>query len=164
MTSHPKTESPPAWRAEGAAEGSALLVALVILFVTSSLGLAIVTTATVGHDVVRNDLYREKAYYVAESGIEKALVELLRNPQFAGDTNVPFDLGSFSTTVRAVGENEHAITSIGTVRRAGVPFLRQRIVVRVTLDGGRAHITSWNASSVPVRRLDLNLPVPWRVW
>jgi len=142
----------PAWRHVQCRRGSALLFALVILAVASSIGAVAVTTAVVGDNVVRNDLFREKAYCIAESGVEKALVELLRDPHFAGDTDVAFDLGSFSTTLRPLRANEWEITSIGTVRKGDVPFLRQRIVARVTLDAGRARVISWRVSSLPVER------------
>ncbi|MBN1916303.1 MAG: hypothetical protein JW889_00220 [Verrucomicrobia bacterium] len=130
--------------------GSALVFALLILLVTTSLGSAAVITAIIGRNVVRDDLYGERASCIAESGVEKALVELLRDPAFAGDTGVPFDAGSFSTTVRAISENEWEVTSTGTACRANVPFRRRRIVARVSVDAGRTRVVSWDASSLPV--------------
>ena len=41
--------------------GSALMVALVVLMMTTAIGAVVVTLATVGHSTVRNGYYREKS-------------------------------------------------------------------------------------------------------
>ena len=130
--------------------GSALLLALVILFVASSIGAAAAITAMLGEKAVRADLYREKAYRIAESGVEKALVEIVRDAAFAGEDNVPFDGGSFSTDVRAIGDEEREITSVGEALKGGSVFSRQRIVACVKLGPDQARIICWSESSLPI--------------
>ena len=132
--------------------GSVLVLALVILAVASSIGSVAVITAVLGQKVVRNDFYREKAYRIAESGVEKAIFEIVGDAQFAGESDVAFDSGSFSTTVRAIGENEREITAIGEAQKGASILFRHRIVARVRLGPDRARIVGWSESSLPIQQ------------
>lgn len=49
------------------------------------------------------------AYYAAESGIENALLRLLRDPSYTGETLV---IGSSTSTVSVAGSNSKIITSV----------------------------------------------------
>lgn len=52
------------------------------------------------------------AYYIAESGIENALIRLLRNPNYSGET-LPIDTGN--AIIQISGSNPITITSVGTL-------------------------------------------------
>ena len=130
-----------------------LLLALVILAVVSSISAVAVVTAVLGQKVVRNDFYRETAYRIAESGIEKAIVEIVGDAQFTGENDVAFDLGSFSTTVQATGEHEREIISVGQTPKGDFTVFRHRIVARVTLEPDHARIVSWSESTLPIHRI-----------
>jgi len=53
-----------------------------------------------------------KAYYVAESGAENAILRLLRNPNYAGETLV---VGEGTATMTVTGTEPKTITSTGVV-------------------------------------------------
>lgn len=137
-------------RRRGHERGSALLFALVMLMLVSSIGTAAVTVATLGRKAVHSDFCRETAAWIAEAGIEKALVEIVRDRAFVGEHEVAFGGGSFSTQVRAIGEDEREITSVGHARRGASLLFRHRVVARVQFGPDRGRIIGWSASSLPV--------------
>ncbi len=132
--------------------GSVLVLAVVILAVASSVSGAAVLTAALGQKIVRNDVVREKAYRIAESGVEKAIVELAADAEFAGESDVAFDTGSFSTNVLSIGENERQITSTGQARKGASILFRHRIVARVSLGPDQVRIVRWSESSLPIQQ------------
>jgi Tfp pilus assembly protein PilX len=60
--------------------GSTLLLALVVLFVLASIGLALYGQAESGHRQARRQLLYNRAYYLAESGLQEGLDRLWRGP------------------------------------------------------------------------------------
>jgi hypothetical protein len=120
---------------------------------TAAIGAVVVTLATLGHNTVQHGFYREKAECIAESGVEKAIVEIGRNPAFTGERDVPFDIGSFSTAVRTLDDGDVEITSIGQAQRGLSVRFTQRIVARVRFESGRPRIISWTTSALPTERL-----------
>jgi hypothetical protein len=139
-----------------AERGSAVLLALMILATVSAIAVAAAASAMLGQKAVQHGFYREKAYCIAESGVEKAIVEIAADAQFAGENEVPFDVGSFSTTVRALGENETEITSVGQAQKGRSMLYRCRIVARVRLDADQARVVGWSVSSLPTERIRRN--------
>ncbi|MBI2641878.1 hypothetical protein HYW87_04815 [Candidatus Roizmanbacteria bacterium] len=75
------------------------------------------------------------AYYIAESGIENAILRLLRNPSYAGET---LNLDSGVATVQVVNRNPIAITSVGKVGN----FVR-KIEATASYTNNILTITSW---------------------
>jgi hypothetical protein len=75
------------------------------------------------------------AYDIAESGIENALLRLLRNPSYTGET---LTVGDGTATIIVSGTGPYTIVSSGQVGN----FRRQ--ITAVTNDtGGALTITSW---------------------
>jgi hypothetical protein len=60
--------------------GSTLLLTLVVLFVLASIGLALYGQAESGHRQARRQLLHNRAYYLAESGLQEGLDRLWRGP------------------------------------------------------------------------------------
>ncbi|HLD26853.1 MAG TPA: hypothetical protein VJB63_02775 [Patescibacteria group bacterium] len=52
------------------------------------------------------------ALYTAESGVENALLRLLRNPNYIGEI-VPIDTGNATITVTDIGGGQKQIVSVG---------------------------------------------------
>ena len=76
------------------------------------------------------------AYYVAESGVEDAILHLLRNPSYTGGT-VPVGLDQATVTV-STSRNTSTITSIGT---SGSTV--RKIQVVMTVNNGAYSVSSW---------------------
>ncbi|MBI3443434.1 hypothetical protein HY008_02090 [Candidatus Woesebacteria bacterium] len=74
-------------------------------------------------------------YEIAESGAENALIRLLRDPSYAGET---LTIGSGNVTISVTGVNLKTITSIGVLGN----FTRT-VEVRVTENQGFLTINSW---------------------
>lgn len=130
-----------------------MVLAIVILAVVSSIGGGATIAAMLAQKAVQHAFFREKAFRIAEAGLEKAIAEIARDPRFAGDGNVPFDIGSFQTQVQALGDHEFEIIAVGHARRSASTQFAHQIVARVTLDADRARIVSWSESGLPPERL-----------
>ncbi|MBI3380276.1 hypothetical protein HY029_05990 [Candidatus Gottesmanbacteria bacterium] len=75
------------------------------------------------------------AYYIAESGVENALIRLLRNPNYTGET-LPIDTGN--ATIQISGSNPITITSVGTLNN-----LSRTIQVTVDYTNNILTVQSW---------------------
>ena len=75
------------------------------------------------------------AYYIAESGVENALLRLLRDPNYSGETMA---VGSGTVTVSVTGGSEKVIASSG---RTG-NFIR-KLEARTNFNNNIFTITSW---------------------
>ncbi len=111
---------------------------LVMLLVFMAL-IVTITTATVTISIVlsmgntRAQL-GAKAYDIAESGVENALLRLLRDPNYTGESNLPVGAGTVSTVVSGTPITIISTGQIGTYIR--------KIQVEVTL-GDTLTILTW---------------------
>ncbi len=112
--------------------------ALLMLLVFSIIGITVTSAATVL--VLTNSANAQKveggtvAHQIAESGMENALLRLLRNPFYTGET-LSVDGGTAVITV--TGSNPYTITSVGSKN----DFSR---TIQVVLNyNGTMTITSW---------------------
>lgn len=71
-------------------------------------------------------------YYVAEAGVENALLRLLRDPNYSGET---LAVGNGNTVITVVGST---ITSIATVNN-----LTRKIEVQFSYTNNQMTVTSW---------------------
>lgn len=100
----------------------------------------IVTTAAV-MVVISNSQASSKleqslmAYATAEAGAENALLRLLRDPAYAGET---LTIGAGTATISATGSNPKVILSQGSYNN----FLRQ-VQVTASYLNGILTVTSW---------------------
>ncbi|HYK08692.1 MAG TPA: hypothetical protein VEW42_04305 [Candidatus Eisenbacteria bacterium] len=76
------------------------------------------------------------AYYIAESGAEEGLLQVLRNPQYAGSETISVDGGV--ATMSATQGNPLTILSVGKYNN----FIR-KVQVQTVYNGGKIQITSW---------------------
>jgi hypothetical protein len=77
-----------------------------------------------------------RAYFVAESGAENALLRVLRDPSYTGESNLAVGLGT--ATIAVTPGNSIEIISTGYADR----FVR-KIRVRASFINGYYTITSW---------------------
>jgi hypothetical protein len=115
--------------------GQTLIILLVFMMVS-----IIVTTATVilaisGIQASGRQVLSSQAYDVAESGLENALIELLRNPSYSGET---LTVGDGIATIVVTGTGNNTITSTGQLGN----YVRT-IRVTTTYTGGIMTVTSW---------------------
>ena len=110
--------------------------ALVALLFFAIIGITIITasalilyTNTAALSVGEQGVY---AYYVAESGVEEALIRLIRNPSYTGGT---LPVGSGTASIQVSGG---IITSKGTYQN----LVRKIQAVTITDQNG-LRVTSW---------------------
>ncbi len=75
------------------------------------------------------------AYDIAENGAENALLRLLRDPSYTGETVA---LGSGSATITVTGTNPKTIVSLGVIGN-----YRRTIQVIASESAGILSVTSW---------------------
>jgi type II secretory pathway component PulK len=116
----------------GQALVSLLFVVLVAIMITSTAAV-IVSVNAISTNKLELGNY---AYSVAESGIENALVRLLRDPDYPGEV---LTLGSDTASVTVTGgATNKVIRSIGTTNN-----FQRTIEVTATYNNSELIVTSW---------------------
>lgn len=111
-----------------------LLIFAIIGIMVTSASVALIISNASGSD----KLYQgATAYDVAESGAETAMIKLLRDPDYAGET-VTVGTGQAVVTVASSGATTKTITAKGTIGN----FTR-KIQVIADYTGGILTATSW---------------------
>jgi len=91
---------------KGQALVTLLFFVLISLTITSAAIIIIITNSTSVSKVQEGNL----AYYTAESGVENALLRLLRDPNYAGET---LTVGNGTAVITVTGVNPKTVVSVG---------------------------------------------------
>lgn len=116
-------------------QGQALVVLLVFMIMSITVTSAAVVIMISNSQAASTLEQGNDALSIAESGVENALLRLLRSPTYTGET---LTVGEGSATVGIVGVNPKIVTSQGETNG----FVRTVQVV-VTMISDVWHITSW---------------------
>jgi len=107
--------------------GSALFIALGVITIMSILGIAFMKLSVSETQSVSQQTLAQKAFYIAETGAQRAIRELDNNEDWTGVTNVPFGSGKYSVQVSTPdADGIQTITSSGKVGR-----LTKKVEVKV---------------------------------
>ncbi len=110
-----------------------LLVFSVVALTVATAAVAIMLNVAQGTNRVEGTV---TATQVAESGAENALLRLLRNPSYTGET---LQVGDGSAVITISGTNPKTVTVVGTL-----DSYTKTIQVIVTYTNGIMNVTSWN--------------------
>lgn len=113
-------------------KGQALVSLLMFVVVAMTVISTTITTVISNTRAASVEEQSVDAYYVAESGAENALMRLLRDPNYTGET---LAVGQNNAIVTVTGTR---ITSIGNVNN-----LTKKIQVDVSYNDNQMVITSW---------------------
>jgi len=92
--------------------GQALITLLFFVVIAITITTAAVVIILTGNTSTTSMEQGTRAYYVSEAGIENALIRLLRDPSYTGET-LTIDDGS--STITVTGSGPYVILSKGTV-------------------------------------------------
>ncbi len=113
--------------------------ALVMLISFVAIAVVVITSALINMFINMTAATRtqigDSAYSVAESGVENALIRLLRDTSYIGET---LTVGSGSAVVTVSGTNPKTITSTGTFGS-----FKRKIQVVASDSAGILSVTSW---------------------
>ncbi|GMU94113.1 MAG: hypothetical protein AMXMBFR4_31710 [Candidatus Hydrogenedentota bacterium] len=126
------------------ARGTALLVAVMYLLVVTMLATGLLTLLNHSIDYFQ-DVNREvERRYIAEAGVEKALVELRTNGSaYAGENGTPLGDGAFSVEVRQSARvNGYEIVSSASLDDVGTGHT-QILVDAVPESTGAFRVVRW---------------------
>ena len=113
--------------------------ALVLLLLFTSVAITITTAATIltisNTQISSAGQISLSALSVAESGAENALLRLLRNPAYSGET---LTVGDGIATINVVGTTPYTITSAGRIEG-----LTRTVQVTASYVGGILTVSTW---------------------
>lgn len=115
--------------------GQALVTLLYIIMIGTAITSAVVIIMLVNIMGGGTMQQGELAYYAAESGIENALLNLLRNPSYSGET---INLGSGSVTTEVTSQNPLTIVATGKYYNTA-----RKIQVQTVYNNNVLSISSW---------------------
>jgi hypothetical protein len=115
--------------------GQALVPLLIFVVVAMMIITFTVSLVIVNSQNARVYLEGEQALSVAETGIENAMMRLLRNASYAGET---LPVGSGQAVVTVTGTQPYVITAVGSLNQQ-----TRTVVVQATRSAGLFEITSW---------------------
>ena len=75
------------------------------------------------------------AYYAAESGVENALLRLLRNPNYIGET---LTIGEATAVITVTGVNPKTVVSVGQNGN-----FKRKVSAQVTYSNGYYTFSNW---------------------
>lgn len=115
--------------------GQALVVLLVFILVGLTITTAAVVMVIVNSRAATTFSQSVEAQAIAESGAENALLRIIRDPSYAGET---LTMGDGSATVEVTGAQDKLVTSRATLEN----FIRTT-TVGVHLENEILTVTSW---------------------
>ncbi|MBI4009480.1 hypothetical protein HY357_04550 [Candidatus Roizmanbacteria bacterium] len=116
-------------------KGQALIMLLVFIIIGITVTSAAVAIMIINSTSAQKAESGTVAFQIAESGIENALLRLLRDPTYTGETNLP--IGDGSSSISVIGSNPYTITATGVNGN----FTRK--LEAVVNYNGIMNITSW---------------------
>lgn len=115
--------------------GQALVTVIIFVIIAITLTAGAIALTITNSQAASGYDRGNQAYYVAESGAENAVLRLLRDPSYTGET---LAVGQDSAQISVSGTNPYTIVSRG--RSGG--FVK-KIQVVVTFANGVLTVTSW---------------------
>lgn len=116
--------------------GQALVILLVFMAIAVTVTTAAVVMMIIGSTAASKYELSQVAYMTAESGAENAMLRLLRDPNYTGET---LTIGSATATITVTGTDPKTITSTGV----STGFSRQ-VKVIAGYANGILTVTSWS--------------------
>lgn len=116
-------------------KGQALITLLfftVMALMISTSAVAIISSGSISTGNLEQE---EIAYYTAESGIENAILKLLRDPNYVGET---MNINGGTATIQVSGTTPLVISSIGKVGN-----IKHLIEVNVSYNNNVLTVTRW---------------------
>jgi Tfp pilus assembly protein PilW len=114
----------------------ALLIFMLLSILITTTAVTVTVINTQGNNLAN---YGELAREAAETGAENAMLQLERDPTYAGET---MTINSSATaTITVSGTTTRTITSVGTV--AGIGTYKRTIIVTASYSGLAFTVTSW---------------------
>ncbi len=114
--------------------------AMILLVAFVGLAMSIITAAVavniLGGQNARGTEASTEALTIARSGVENAMIQLIRDPNYAGET---LSVGGGTATVTVTGTTQKTIRSVGTV-----PDHSRTIEVVASSSGGIVSVVSWS--------------------
>lgn len=115
--------------------GQALITLLVFVIIASTITAGAVALMIINSASATRSQEGQLAYYVAESGVENGVLQVLRNTSYVGET---LPVGDGTAVITVTGTNPKTITSVGTLGN-----YTRTIRVQMTQSGGYYTFTNW---------------------
>lgn len=120
-------------------KGQSLITVMIFVIIALTLTAGAIALTLTNSQTASGFDRGNQAYYVAESGAENAVLRLLRDPNYTGET---LTVGQDSAQISISGTNPYTIVSVG--RSFG--FVK-KVQVIVNFTSGVLTVTSWKEIS-----------------
>lgn len=115
--------------------GHVIVSILIVMVVATTVMTAIVSLVISNFLNTGLQLQSSQALSTAETGVENAILRIIRDPDYSGETLM---IGDSTVAVTVTGDTNKTIRSVGTTSNA------QRIIeAQVTYQAGRLELVSW---------------------
>lgn len=115
--------------------GQALIMMIVFVVMAGIIAVGTVTVSIINYQSTGSLAQGLDAYYIAEAGAENAILRILKNPAYSGET---LTVGSGTATITVAGTATKTIVSTGT----SGSFIR-KIQAVGSISGGAFTTSSW---------------------
>lgn len=116
-------------------KGEVLVTLLMFVLVAMTVITSVITTVMSNTRSTSTIQQGTSTYYIAEAGVENALMQLLRNPDYTGET---LEVDGGTAVVTVTGTTEKIITSQGQLNN-----LVKKIQVNVSYTDNQMSVTNW---------------------
>ena len=121
---------------QGKQKGSALVTILIFVAMGITVTSAAVAVVIINTQGLTRMINGEKVYLIAEAGAENAMVQLLRDPAYSGET---LTIDGENVTISVSGDTTKTVTAQGTLG----DFIR-KIQVTADVDNNTISVTDWS--------------------
>jgi len=115
--------------------GNVLITLLIFMVVAITVITGAVTMSVINVRGISEMEQSTLAYKLAEAGMENALINLLRNPNYTGET---FNINGDTVTITVIGDSSKTVVSETTLNG-----LTKKIRVEGLFTNGAFDVTSW---------------------
>lgn len=115
--------------------GQALITLLFFVLVSLTITSAAIIIIIINHISVSRSQEGTIAYYMAESGVENALLGILRDPNYTGET---LTIGTGTAVITVTGTNPKTVVSVGQNGN-----FKRRVSAQMNYNNGYYTFSNW---------------------
>jgi len=119
---------------KGSQSGQLIIFALVFMLIMTTAAVSLISYALLNLKGTRQDYNQNKALYLADAGLNKAIYELNRNPDYNGESDTALGEGVFSVSVTTLTGNSKRITSTGFIPNSANPKYFKTVKATLSID------------------------------
>ncbi len=119
---------------KGNQPGQILIFAMVFVAILLTLSVTLIGATTVHNKAESQTIASHQASQLAEAGIDKAIYELNRNPNYSGETDTSLGAGTITISITSIDPSNKRITSTGHISDSVNPVIEKTVKATASVD------------------------------